>query len=868
MPTAIDNYQPSVAITEAVLLQGIYPPREGGGGGGQGYIGAVRHYAFNFAPGNATASGQILPISQNTALFSILGTTYGGNGTTTFALPDLDLRLSVGEGFGVGLTGRAEGTAFGIAAPVLSLSDMPGIVGGTPVAVDNTAPSLPVHYVINLYGIYQGFSLNDIGMVWEFAGNFAPAGTHDCDGSLLSIAENDALFSLIGTTYGGDGITTFALPDLRGRTIVGADTGDHVLGTASGSEDFVITTANLPSGVHFGTDTGHDAPIDNEGPSLALTYMIAVQGIFPSRDGPGSGDASTPYLGEIVASAVGVIPPGFMACNGQLLPINQNQALFALLGTTYGGNGQTTFALPDLRGRAIVGADGNFGAILGSDQIVLTLDDVPGLVITGDDGNQDGVAAFDLAGANGDDSISGLGGNDLLWGRGGNDGLNGGTGADIMNGGTGSDVYVVDDLGDVVNESAGQGTDQIRTELQSYSLAGTPNVENLAGLGTLDQQLTGNDGANRISGGAGADTMIGGLGNDNYVVDQAGDVVVETAAGGTDTVESFISYALGTNLENLTLLGTGAINATGNGGNNVLTGNSAANRMDGAAGADSMRGGGGDDVYIVDNVGDSVQEYAGAGTDLVQSFVSFTLGAYVENLTLVGGAAVNATGNDLDNILIGNGAANILNGRGGADTMRGGAGDDTYFVDNAGDSLREYGGAGTDLVNASVSWSLGAYQENLQLTGTAAINGTGNDLDNVLIGNSGANALVGGRGADTLDGGLGNDTLNGGIGADLFRFSTALGASNHDTIVGFNAVDDTIQLDRSVFGAFAADGALSASEFRAGTSAQDADDHIIYDAATGHLYYDADGNGAEAQILFAVLSPGTAIGSADFAIIG
>jgi Ca2+-binding RTX toxin-like protein len=109
--------------------------------------------------------------------------------------------------------------------------------------------------------------------------------------------------------------------------------------------------------------------------------------------------------------------------------------------------------------------------------------------------------------------------------------------------------------------------------------------------------------------------------------------------------------------------------------NNTLTGNSAANVLDGGAGADAMAGGAGDDTYIVDNIGDTVTEASGAGTDTVQSAVTLTLSANVENLNLTGTAAINGTGNTLANILSGNSANNILTG---------GAGNDTYLFSRGG----------------------------------------------------------------------------------------------------------------------------------------------------------------------------------------
>lgn len=385
----------------------------------------------------------------------------------------------------------------------------------------------------------------------------------------------------------------------------------------------------------------------------------------------------------------------------------------------------------------------------------------------------------------------------VLSGNAGANVLNGGTGADTLKGGAGDDTYVVDNAGDVVIESAGEGVDLVQSSV-NYTL--TAEVENLTLTGSasttgtgngLNNVLLGNSGANTLSGGAGDDTldgaagndtMLGGAGDDTYVVGATGDVVTESAGAGTDTVRSSVTYTLGAEVESLVLTGGSAINGTGNGLGNRLTGNTGANTLsggggndtlDGGGGTDTLVGGSGDDTYFVDSTSDVITEVAGEGADSVSASASYTLSANVETLTLTGSAAINATGNSTNNVLNGNSAANTLSGGTGNDTMIGGAGNDTYVVEAAGDVVTELESEGIDLVQSGVTYTLGANVENLTLTGTTAINGTGNALDNVLTGNSAANTLTANAGNDTLDGKAGADTMQGGAGDDTYYVDNA-----------------------------------------------------------------------------------------------
>ena len=441
--------------------------------------------------------------------------------------------------------------------------------------------------------------------------------------------------------------------------------------------------------------------------------------------------------------------------------------------TMAGGAGDDTYEVDDAGD--VITENASEGTDLIRSSVTYTAsDNVEHLTLTG-------TATLDATGNELANQLTGNAAANALTGLAGNDTLDGGAGADTLTGGTGDDTYVVDNAADVVSEAAAEGTDLIRS---AVTYTASANVENLTLTGSaaitatgndLANTLTGNAGANVLDGGAGVDTMAGGAGNDSYVVDNAGDVVTEAAGAGTDLIQSAVSYTAAANVENLTLTGAAAVNATGNALANTLTGNAGANVLDGAAGADTMAGGAGSDTYVVDNAGDVVTEAASEGTDLIQSSVSFTASANVENLTLTGSAAVNATGNTLANTLIGNAGANVLDGGAGADTLTGGAGNDTYVVDNVSDVITEAAGEGTDTVQSSLSWTLGTNLENLTLTSTAAINATGNALANTLTGNAGANVLDGATGADTMVGGAGDDTYTVDNTGDVVTEATGEG---------------------------------------------------------------------------------------------
>ena len=383
-------------------------------------------------------------------------------------------------------------------------------------------------------------------------------------------------------------------------------------------------------------------------------------------------------------------------------------------------------------------------------------------------------------------ALSGAAGNDTLNGGAGNDTLDGGAGIDRLTGGLGDDTYAVDVAGDVISETAGQGTDTVQAALAvagTYSMA--LNVENatittvntalkvnLTGNGG-NNVLTGNGGDNVLIGGAGDDTLDGGTGLADHVV-FSGDYEDYVAAriSATDTRLTHSGTGQVTivrNIDTFEFDGGAIMTAdlvianTAGIGNDTISGTALADMIDGLAGNDSLSGLAGND----------------------------SLSGLVGNDTLKGGLG--------DDTLVG-GADD--------DSLEGGAGNNTYEVDAAGDLVVEALNAGTDMVRVALgagSYVLGANVENATIISSAAVGITGNALANVLTGNDEANTLSGAVGNDTLSGAAGNDTLDGGAGTD--RLTGGLGDDTYVVDVAGDVVTETAGPDiDEVQVAFAAAG--------------------------------------------------------------
>lgn len=402
------------------------------------------------------------------------------------------------------------------------------------------------------------------------------------------------------------------------------------------------------------------------------------------------------------------------------------------------------------------------------------------------------------------------------------------------------------------------------TFIPASNFSGSFTINTSISDGSSDPLLGSKDFTVMLASTLGNDTLTGSAFN-NDTVTYASATSSVTISLLTTTQQNTVGAGLDTLIGVENLIGSAFNdNLTGNTTYNVLDGKGGNDTLRGWSGADTMIGGLGNDIYFVENVKDVVTEKLYEGTDSVSSKITYTLPINVENLTLTGTLAINGSGNSQNNLITGNSAANQLNGNAGndtinggegndtlrgwsgADTMRGGSDNDTYFVENIEDKVIEKLNEGTDTVNSKITHTLFANVENLTLTGTLAINATGNNFANVITGNVAPNQLT------------------GGTGNDIFKFITK-GPS--DKITDYNVASDTVQLENAAFTALTTTGILTASQFRVGDKALDANDFIIYNKTDGTLLYDADGSGAAAATQIATIGVGLNITNADIVVI-
>ncbi|MDO1583709.1 tail fiber protein [Rhizobium oryzicola] len=491
--------------------------------------GVVRTYAFGDYVSGVIADGRTLPINDaNGYLFSIMGTTYGGNGTSNFKIPNFSGRTIVGGNYDYG----DPYVNVDRASSPLNQSNLPSQWGGSNTPVSNIHPSVKLLPVIKIGP--GGPDQYPTGTVFYYAspGARIPDGYTIANGSYVSAMQLPYLYRAIGHTYDqSSSDSVFRIPNLIGKTVIGAgNTPGEIpmaLGTEVGSTGTLLTNDNLVTltGDFYGL-----VNVSNVSPSIALNYIIKVRGTYPGGDHPEL--LGTPLLGEIVpyAGDLTLLSDDWLPADGRPLSISQYDQLYSLIGWTYGGNYETFF-LPNLVGRAIVddGSYGNdnfhLGQAFGFDSYYATHNLLPSLNYTGDSG------ANSVRGSLLDDTLRGKDGDDILKGDVGNDVLVGGKGADRLDGGPGNDTASYEDadkgvVANLADASKNQGDAAGDTYISIENLKGS-NFDDVLTGDNGNNVIDGGSGNDRLSGGSGTNILTGGAGRDVFVVGQGNDTITD-----------------------------------------------------------------------------------------------------------------------------------------------------------------------------------------------------------------------------------------------------------------------------------------------------------------------------------------------------
>ncbi|HZH50590.1 MAG TPA: cadherin domain-containing protein [Microvirga sp.] len=581
-----------------------------------------------------------------------------------------------------------------------------------------------------------------------------------------------------------------------------------------------------------------------------------------------------------------------------------------------GGGGSDTYVVDDENDVVIEESESEINYILSSVNYSLVGIRVIYLKLAG--------AAYSATGNEYRSVLFGNGGNNLLDGGGGNDHLDGAAGADRMIGGAGDDFFYVDDLGDEVVEFDGEGTDTIQSKV-SIDLSDSASeayIENVVLEGSNNLNATGNDVNNRLEGNSGTNILSGRKGNDTYLVRAVGTTIVELEDEGVDSVEAIVSFSLASfaHVENLKLMGSSNLTATGNNRDNIIEGNTGDNLLNGGGGNDTLDGGSGNDTldggagadvasfrggrasYRIDANGDgtfTVTATSGSdGTDLVRNIrtAQFSDQSVTLNTTPTGLALSHASVSENAPAFTQVGRLTAFDADGDALSFRLAANPDGAFAVHDGHLVvmrpLDFEASAQHSVTVTARDSYGAETvqtftiqvsdlpdtappiQHLLLRGNGRADRlSGGDGNDRLYGAGGNDVLTGWLGDDRLHGGTGKDVLTGGRGADAFVFDTRPNSrTNVDTIRDYSAADDSIHLDNAVMrklggGSPASPRKLNSKYFKAADKAKDANDYLVYNRSKGALYYDADGSGAGAAVQIAKFSNKARLTKDDFFVI-
>jgi Ca2+-binding RTX toxin-like protein len=515
--------------------------------------------------------------------------------------------------------------------------------------------------------------------------------------------------------YGGNGGTSSA-PGLvtsgSGPDTLYGGFGDNVLEDSLSGQDLIVSQTGDDSLIGMGNDTlvagtGDDS-MEADGGSVTLVFNAGFgSDTIHSGGGTenlvfGTGMVPADFSASLAADSAGNVYVEFTGDGGDL----------AVEGALTGGNvGAIAFA-----DSGQVSLDTLLTGALGADQVVPDSNNPENnLIVTV--GNGESVTAGQY-----NDTLSSWGSNDTLAG------------------GTNSNGDLIYSAGAAASIYSGTGNDTITAAGNDATVTGGSRGDRIAVSGA-NSLVTSTTGADSITASGTQDTLVGGAGNSTFYVNDASTVIEVAAGSGVDSIVSSVSYTAPSNVNVLTLAGTGNIAATGNAGNDTLYGGAAADTLIAGTGVDTLIGGSGNTTFVVDNTADVVQDNSTTSNNQIESSVSYSLATNVNTLVLTGTANLVGTANGANDTIVSNG---------GVDTLIGGSGNDIFIINNPGDVIEVGGGGSTGVVEASSNYSLQGSVFTLVLTGTAALVGTANSGNDTLISNSGADTLMGGAGNDVF----------------------------------------------------------------------------------------------------------------------
>ncbi len=699
---------------------------------------------------NATDAGATYVVFGHASGFAANLNLSTLNGTTGFRLSGVAASDLVG--ISVSSAGDVNGDGYVDVIVGAFRADANGTDSGAAYVVFGKASGFTSNVNLSTLNGTTGFKLSGVATT-DLAGYVvASAGDMNHDGYddvIISApfadpngADSGAAYVVFGKASGfASNLNLSTLNGTTGFKLSGVAAGDHFgnwVATAGdvngdGFED-IIVGANYAdpnsisncgaSYVVFGKASGFSANLNVS--TLDGTNGFRISGVTAGDQSgyniASAGDVNGDGYGDLIIGARGAAPNG--ASSGASYVVFGNSSGFGAelkLSTLNGANGFKIngVAAGDLSGFSVAAAgdingDGYSDLIVGAFRADPNgVDSGASYVIFGHatsvtyfggatDDTRSGSADNDrLTGGAGKDTLYGMAGNDTLNGGTEGDWLDGGTGADAMTGGTGDDTFVIDDAGDTVIESSGEGNDVVHasitytlgTNLERLILDGTGDI---GGTGNgVDNIIMGNSGANSLDGADGDDVIKGGAGNDTVSGGNGVDLLY--GGDGADTVSggSGNDMLYGNDGADDLDGGAGRDTLDGGVGADTLAGGDGNDIIDGGTGADAMSGGLGDDTFYVDDVGDTVTEASAQGQDNVRSTAaSFTLTANVENLILDGTGDISGTGSSGDNAITGNSGNNTLDGGAGDDLLKGGNGND-ILIGGAGSDIL-VGGAGAD----------------------------------------------------------------------------------------------------------------------------------------------------------------------------